>query len=73
MRAPHLASRPGAAPGATIIWATKEAEWAQAPHRDRCHSEVALKSEVGVLFDANAKRAFDAIVTEGPDGTMVAA
>jgi len=36
-------------------------------------SEVALKSEVGVLFDTSAKRAFDAIATEGPDGTLVAA
>ncbi|CAH0363800.1 unnamed protein product, partial [Pelagomonas calceolata] len=32
-------------------------------------TEVRLKSEVGVLFDDKAKRAFDAAATEGPDGT----
>ena len=32
-------------------------------------TEVRLKSEVGVLFDDKAKRAFDAAITEGPDGT----
>uniref|UniRef100_A0A7S4A2P2 RelA/SpoT domain-containing protein n=1 Tax=Pelagomonas calceolata TaxID=35677 RepID=A0A7S4A2P2_9STRA len=32
-------------------------------------TEVKLKSEVGVLFDDKAKRAFDAAATEGPDGT----
>ena len=36
-------------------------------------SEVKLKSEVGVLFDDNAKKAFDAAATEGPDGTRVVA
>ena len=30
---------------------------------------VRLKSEVGVLFDDKAKRAFDAAATESPDGT----
>ena len=34
-------------------------------------TEVRLKSEVGVLFDDKAKRAFDAAATEGPDGTRV--
>uniref|UniRef100_A0A7S4A3E2 RelA/SpoT domain-containing protein n=1 Tax=Pelagomonas calceolata TaxID=35677 RepID=A0A7S4A3E2_9STRA len=32
-------------------------------------TEVRLKSEVGVLFDDKAKRAFDAAATEDPDGT----
>ena len=32
-------------------------------------TEVKLKSEVGVLFDDKAKRAFDAAAKEGPDGT----
>ena len=32
-------------------------------------TEVRLKSEVGVLFDDKAKRAFDAAATEGADGT----
>ena len=32
-------------------------------------TEVRLKSEVGVLFDDKAKRAFDAAATESPDGT----
>ena len=32
-------------------------------------SEVAIKNEIGVLYDANAKQAFDAAATEGPDGT----
>ncbi len=36
-------------------------------------SQVYLKSEVGVLFDDNAKKAFDAAATEGPDGTRVVA
>ena len=34
-------------------------------------TEVRLKSEIGVLFDDKAKRAFDAAATEGPDGTRV--
>ena len=36
-------------------------------------TEVRLKSEVGVLFDDKAKRAFDAAATEGPDGTRLVA
>ena len=36
-------------------------------------SEVGIKNEIGVLYDANAKRAFDAAATEGSDGTLVAA
>ena len=35
-------------------------------------TEVRLKSEVGVLFDDKAKRAFDAAETESPDGTRTA-
>ena len=36
-------------------------------------SEVAIKNEIGVLYDAEKKRAFDAAATEGPDGTRVVA
>ena len=36
-------------------------------------SEVAIKNEIGVLYDAEKKKAFDAAATEGPDGTRVAA
>jgi len=36
-------------------------------------SEVGIKNEIGVLYDASAKQAFDAAATEGPDGTPVAA
>ena len=36
-------------------------------------TEVRLKSEIGVLYDAEKKRAFDAAATEGPDGTRVVA
>ena len=36
-------------------------------------SEVAIKNEIGVLYDAEKKIAFDAAATEGPDGTRVAA
>ena len=36
-------------------------------------TEVGIKNEIGVLYDANAKRAFDAAATKGPDGTLVAA
>ena len=32
-------------------------------------SEVAIKNEIGVLYDAERKKAFDAAATEGPDGT----
>ena len=32
-------------------------------------SEVAIKNEIGVLYDAEKKRAFDVAATEGPDGT----
>jgi len=32
-------------------------------------SEVAIKNEIGVLYDAEKKKAFDAAATEGPDGT----
>ena len=35
-------------------------------------SEVAIKNEIGVLYDAEKKKAFDAAATEGPDGTRVA-
>ena len=35
-------------------------------------SEVAIKNEIGVLYDASAKQAFDAAATAGPDGTLVA-
>ena len=36
-------------------------------------SEVAIKNEIGVLYDAEKKKAFDAAATEGSDGTRVAA
>ena len=36
-------------------------------------SEVAIKNEIGVLYDAEKKRAFDAAATKGPDGTRVVA
>mgnify|MGYP001199571054 CR=1 FL=1 len=36
-------------------------------------SEVAIKNEIGVLYDAEKKKAFDAAATEGTDGTRVAA
>ena len=36
-------------------------------------SEVAIKNEIGVLYDDKAKRAFDAAATAGPDGTRVVA
>ena len=36
-------------------------------------SEVGIKNEIGVLYDAEKKRAFDAAATEGPDGTRVVA
>ena len=32
-------------------------------------SEVAIKNEIGVLYDAEKKKAFDAAATKGPDGT----
>ena len=32
-------------------------------------SEVAIKNEIGVLYDAEKKKAFDAAATEGADGT----
>ena len=32
-------------------------------------SAVAIKNEIGVLYDAEKKKAFDAAATEGPDGT----
>ena len=35
-------------------------------------TEVAIKREIGVLYDAEKKKAFDAAATEGPDGTRVA-
>ena len=34
-------------------------------------SEVAIKNEIGVLYDAHAKQAFDTAATEGLDGTLV--
>ena len=36
-------------------------------------SEVGIKNEIGVLYDAEKKRAFDAAATEGQDGTRVVA
>ena len=35
-------------------------------------TELAIKNEIGVLYDASAKRAFDAAASKGPDGTLVA-
>ena len=35
-------------------------------------TEVAIKREIGVLYDAEKKKAFDTAATEGPDGTRVA-
>ena len=35
-------------------------------------SEVAIKNEIGVLYDGESKQAFDAAATEGPDGTRSA-
>jgi tetratricopeptide (TPR) repeat protein len=44
-----------------------------ASSREQPLSEVAIKNEIGVLYDAEKKNAFDAAATEGPDGTRVVA
>ena len=36
-------------------------------------TEVGLRNEIGVLYDAEKKRAFDAAATAGPDGVRVVA
>ena len=42
---------------------------AEASTRKQPLSEVAIKNEIGVLYEDNAKKAFDAAATEDPDGT----
>ena len=35
-------------------------------------TEVGIKNDIGSLYDAESKQAFDAAATEGPDGTRSA-
>ena len=44
-----------------------------ASSREQPLSEVAIKNEIGVLYDAEKKKAFDAAATKGPGGTRVVA